>query len=172
MALYYLSDQAQDVLNGRKKRGGKKLKKFALAPARGSFLLLVRLNFLGLAKKLSMAIQKNPNAVMRWWNKLGGDYSKLEKAVRIGKDKPIFKKKSGKIGDVLNDNEINELAESSLAGVSIAAAISSATPIIVSLSKLFKSLGIRLFNKKKRVKPESEPESETEQDEDQNDKRI
>ncbi len=173
MALYYLSDIINDGELGKRKKfklpkpkiklklkGKGKLKKFALAPARASFLLLVKFNILGLAKKLAMGLQKNEAKVRNWWIKLGGDYSKLLKAINQGKNKKIIKRK---MNDTLSDGELS---------FSVAGAISSATPIIVSVNKLFKALDIKLFSRKKKEvetepeqeqEPEAEPEQDTEQ---------
>jgi hypothetical protein len=168
MALYYLSDQLAAELGKRKgkrketikklfKKKGR-LKKYGLAPARASFLLLVSINFLGLAKKFDMAIQKNETKVRNWWEKWGGNYGKLLKAIEKGKNKKIFKSKK-RLGETLSDSELTgEL------GLSVAAAISSATPLLVAVKKLFKALDIKLIGKKK-IKEQPEEEQEQSQDE-------
>jgi hypothetical protein len=84
--------------------GAWRLKNIALAPARGAFLALVRLNVWGLAKLFSIklffvsdavtATQSVPNmwwdlqAKMRngWWN-LGGKWDALVRAIDAGKNK-------------------------------------------------------------------------------------
>lgn len=69
----------------------KKLAKVALAPSRGAFLTLVALNFRGLATRLNKAIGKDSKGVQSVWNRLGGDFSKLQNAVNKAKDKkPLF----------------------------------------------------------------------------------
>jgi hypothetical protein len=70
--------------------GFKPVKTIGLAPARGSFLVLVNLNFRGLAKKLNKLKLKNATKYAEFWTKLGGDVSKLDQAVNKGKNKKAF----------------------------------------------------------------------------------
>lgn len=157
MALFYLSENQSELAKKPKKKlfkgklkeklkGKGKLKKFALAPARASFLALVRFNILRLAEKIKMAYDKSPNDVINFWKKLGGDWTKLKDAVNKG-----LKRKGKRISEVQQELQ-DEL------GFSVAAAISSATPVLVAINKLFKSLNIKLFNKKKQ-KDENDEES-------------
>jgi hypothetical protein len=72
----------------------KALPKISLAPARGAFLGLVALNFRGLATRLDQAIKKDSQKVREFWNKLGGDFSKLKENVDKNKSKkPLFGEK-------------------------------------------------------------------------------
>jgi hypothetical protein len=98
----------------------------ALAPARGSFLLLVGLNFMGLATKLNDAFINKKDATNTWWSKLGGNTNELLRKVEQGaKKKRIF-------GD---DQE-------GAIGVVPAAAASTAAPILVKVATFLKSIGI------------------------------
>jgi hypothetical protein len=98
----------------------------ALAPARGSFLLLVGLNFMGLATKLNDAFKNKKDATNTWWSKLGGNTNELLRKVEQGaKKKRIF-------GD---DQE-------GTMGVVPAAAASTAAPILVKVATFLKSIGI------------------------------
>ena len=98
----------------------------ALAPARGSFLLLVGLNFMGLATKLASAFQTKKDATNTWWSRLGGNTNELLRKVEQGnKKKRIF-------GD---DQE-------GTMGVVPAAAASTAAPILVKVATFLKSIGI------------------------------
>lgn len=98
----------------------------ALAPARGSFLLLVGLNFMGLATKLSSAFQTKKDATNTFWSRLGGNTNELLRKVEQGsKKKRIF-------GD---DQE-------GAIGVVPAAAASTAAPILVKVATFLKSIGI------------------------------
>jgi hypothetical protein len=74
--------------------------KVAAAPARNAFLLLVGLNFIGLATKLDKANFKQPKALMDWWERLGGRIQNLLGMIKRGKDKKrIFGYEySGEIG--------------------------------------------------------------------------
>jgi hypothetical protein len=98
----------------------------ALAPARGSFLLLVGLNFMGLATKLASAFTTKKDATNTWWSRLGGNTNELLRKVEQGsKKKRIF-------GD---DQE-------GTMGVVPAAAASTAAPILVKVATFLKSIGI------------------------------
>jgi hypothetical protein len=98
----------------------------ALAPARGSFLLLVGLNFMGLATKLNDAFKNKKDATNTWWSRLGGNTNELLRKVEQGaKKKRIF-------GD---DQE-------GTMGVVPAAAASTAAPILVKVATFLKSIGI------------------------------
>jgi hypothetical protein len=109
----------------------KKLKKFilriSLAPARGSFLLLVGLNFLGQATKLKNAFTKNANKTKDWWEGLGGNANELLRKVEQGA------KKKRLLGD--EDNN-------SIGAIQFATIIAAATPVIIKLGEFLKSIGI------------------------------
>jgi hypothetical protein len=124
MALYFMSG-----INGKKKKAksgsgsgsGKpkkrKVAKVGLAPARASFLLVVNLNLLGLAKKLALAYRKDPTRVKNFWAKFGGQWSALASAISRGSKQKI----SG-------------------IGIAPAVALATATPIIVVVIPLIKDL--------------------------------
>lgn len=104
------------------KKAGKVVLKFAAAPARNSFLLLVDVNFTGIATKLSDALKKNANGVARFWSSAGGDINALKKAIEKG----AKKKRILGIGAV----------------PALAAPVAAATPILVKLAEFLKSIGI------------------------------
>jgi len=65
--------------------------KVAASPARNAFLLLVGLNFAGLATKLDKANKLQPKALMDWWERLGGRIQNLLGMIERGaKKKRIF----------------------------------------------------------------------------------
>jgi hypothetical protein len=100
--------------------------RISLAPARGSFLLLVGLNFMGLATKLASAFQTKKDATNTWWSRLGGNTNELLRKVEQGsKKKRIF-------GD---DQE-------GTMGVVPAAAAATAAPILIKVATFLKSIGI------------------------------
>jgi hypothetical protein len=107
--------------------------KIALAPARGAFLLLVGLNFTGLATKLKKAFVNNKNKVNDFWNNLGGNTNELLRKVEQGALKnrllgeDVFFPSEGQIGVV---------------AASTAVAVASATPILVKVAKFLTDLGI------------------------------
>ena len=103
------------------KRGKKVgVKKIALAPVRGAFLSLVKLNVFKLADKLAKVYGKNKNAVLSLWLRFGGQSDKLIKAINT---------KKTRIASV-----------GSLTGV--AAIIGAAAPILIEVIKLFKKENI------------------------------
>lgn len=59
----------------------------ALAIPRGAFLTLLRLNVRDLARIMDAANRKNAQNVKARWNKLGGNYTELGKAIQAGKGK-------------------------------------------------------------------------------------
>lgn len=135
---------------GKKKRFPKKIENFinkagnltktvALAPARGSFLLLVNLNFRALSKRLTKLKSKNPNSFAEWWTKLGGDIDKLNKAIEKGSTKkPLFGSKKGVNGIGVDFEYMGE----PVTAATVTAAITSAAGIIAALNKLLKKEGV------------------------------
>jgi len=125
------------------KKGFQKLKGVALAPARAPFILLVDINFRGLARKLSVAREKNADKFQEWWLKVGGNIDKLNKAVDKGKGKkPFLGEKKGVNGIYgIDDNVI--IGYIGVEPVSTGALLTAAAGLIASAGKLFKSLGIK-----------------------------
>lgn len=113
--------------------------RIALAPARGSFLLLVGLNFMGLATKLETAFKNKKDATNKFWSKLGGNTNELLRKTEQGaKKKRIF-------GEYVSEGTM---------GVVPAAAASAAAPILVKVASFFKSINIdpaELANAGKKV---------------------
>lgn len=132
------------------KKGANLVKTVGLSPARGPFLVLVDVNFRGIARKLDEARKKNAAKVNEFWLKLGGDTKVLNRAIDKGKDKkPFFGERvGGATAYIGGENSIMAVDEYDYLGepVSIATAITTATGILVALQKLFKQLGIK--NKK------------------------
>lgn len=86
--------------------GGKSpIKKLTLAPGRGAALLLIGRNFRSLANKLQEAENKKPGSIKQFWNRVGGDYSKLQKAISKGAVKKPFIGE-GEEGEGVNPAEI------------------------------------------------------------------
>jgi hypothetical protein len=107
--------------------------KISLAPARGAFLLLVGLNFTGLATKLKQAFVNNKNKVNDFWNNLGGNTNELLRKVEQGAVKnrllgdDVFFPSEGQIGVV---------------EAATAVTVTAATPILVKVAQFLTSLGI------------------------------
>lgn len=97
----------------------KAIKTIAVAPARGAFLLAVSLNALKLAKRLAQAYKKNPQKIKDFWKKFGGDDEKLKQAIEKGSKSKLSGSHFG----------------------SVAAAIATATPVIVAVIKVLKDIG-------------------------------
>lgn len=95
------NEQQDEMLLSADGKGKKKLKKglkkigrgiatAALAPARAAALSLIRLNYRGNAKKMSLLNTKGEKKVFEKWEKIGGDKDSLKKAIEAGKDKKPF----------------------------------------------------------------------------------
>ena len=124
----------------------KGLPKITLAPARGAFLGLVALNFRGLASRLEQAIKKDSKKVQEFWNKLGGDFSKLKSNVEKNKSKkPLFGAKGLSGINNMGTFEDYFISESFIGvepATTAAAAAATASPILLALEKLLKALKI------------------------------
>jgi hypothetical protein len=86
---------------------------------------LVGLNFGNLAVKLNAADQKDSAALKIWWERLGGQISKLLKQIERGKTKKRVLGLDNMIGDPAT-----------------ATAVATATPILVAVGAFLKSVGI------------------------------
>jgi hypothetical protein len=107
--------------------------KIALAPARGAFLLLVGLNFTGLATKLKQAFVNNKNKVNDFWNNLGGNTNEL-----------LRKVEQGALKNRLLGEDVYFPSEGQIGVVEAATAVTvtAATPILVKVAQFLTSLGI------------------------------
>jgi hypothetical protein len=107
------------------------VKKVTLAPGRGAFLTLVNLNFRGFASRLSKV--KNPAKLKDLWNKLGGNFDKLQNAIRKGATKrPLF------------GGRVNGFEDGQYIGIdpATAAAIAAAAPIVLAVVNFLKKEGV------------------------------
>lgn len=140
------ADKKADRKEKKAKKGGgiikraiKAGKKVALSPARGSFILLVDINFRGIARKLKLAREKDPERYKELWLKLGGDPNKLDKAVATGiNKKPFLGSKKGINGIYTESDYIGVVA-----AATVTTAVTSAAALLAAFNKLFKSLGIK-----------------------------
>jgi hypothetical protein len=107
--------------------------KIALAPARGAFLLLVGLNFTGIATKLKQAFVNNKNKVNDFWNNLGGNTNEL-----------LRKVEQGALKNRLLGEDVYFPSEGQIGVVEAATAVTvaAATPILVKVAQFLTSLGI------------------------------
>jgi hypothetical protein len=123
---------AQTATAAKPKEKKKIVLKIALAPARGSFLLLVGLNFMGLATKLKAAFANRADETQNWWKNLGGNPNELLRKTEQG-----AKKKRIAAADV----EFN--SEGQIGSVTAAAAATAtAAPILIKLAEFLSKLGI------------------------------
>lgn len=116
----------KDRIKGVVKKTVKGGKKIAFAPSRGSFLALVATNVRGLGTKVTAAIKEKPQDVKNIWEKVGGDFSQLQKTAASGAQKRR----------ILGFEEAEGVGSAAAAGTAIA----SAAPIIVFFMDLFKKL--------------------------------
>jgi hypothetical protein len=131
------------------KKAGNAVKTVGMAPARGSFLVLVNKNYKGLATKLNQALEKDPAKVTEFWVKLGGDTKVLQKSINNGKNKKakgIFGISEGEAGEGSGMN-VKEITE----------AVGAASGIIGVVLKLLKSLGIGKKDKPDPLETDKDP---------------
>lgn len=107
--------------------------KIALAPARGSFLLLVGLNFMGLATKLKAAFDNRADETQNWWKNLGGNPNELLRKVEQGAKKKRI---------AATDVEFNSEGQIGVVATTAAAASVTAAPILIKLAEFLSKLGI------------------------------
>jgi hypothetical protein len=124
---------AKAVTTAAPKEKKKIVLKIALAPARGSFLLLVGLNFMGLATKLKNAFSNRADETQNWWKNLGGNPNELLRKVEQGSKK---KKLLGADVEFASEGQVGVVA----AGT--AAAATTAAPILIKLAEFLSKLGI------------------------------
>lgn len=109
-------EQKRDKRKEGRKGKGSKVAKIALAPCRAAFLAIVSLNVFGIATKLN-TISKDK--VSKFWQKFKG------------KDKNIF--------EAINKGKARKESKANgIGAVTAAAAIATATPILVALVAFFK----------------------------------
>jgi hypothetical protein len=124
---------AQTAPAAKPKEKKKIVLKIALAPARGSFLLLVGLNFMGLATKLKNAFTNRADDTQNWWKNLGGNPNELLRKVEQG-----AKKKRIAAADV----EFSSEGQIGVVATGTAAAAATAAPILIKLAEFLSKLGI------------------------------
>jgi hypothetical protein len=149
MKIQYLTGTPEMEYIGKKRKdkpgAGKKI---LLAPVRGAFLSIVKLNGRGLAHKLSLALAKDPETTKAFWEKLGGKFETLKKDIDKGKNKrPLFgesKKTRGVkgMGFYPNDTEDSYIGAAGVDDAAIVAFIAAATPALIAVSNLFKKNNI------------------------------
>ena len=120
-------------------------KTVSLAPARVSFVGLVKLNGLGLATQLSKLYTSKGREGLDWWQKIGGNRDELIKAIQDG-----AKKKALLSGIEEESESYNEIFKgysgdgvSDIGAVGIATAIASATPILLQVKSVLAKAGIK-----------------------------
>jgi hypothetical protein len=124
---------AQAAPPAKPKEKKKIVLKIALAPARGSFLLLVGLNFMGLATKLKTAFTNKADETQNWWKNLGGNPNELLRKTEQGAKK---KRILGADVEFASEGQIGVVATGT------AAAAATAAPILIKLAEFLAKLGI------------------------------
>lgn len=81
MALSRLSGISSPMVDYSGMGGVNLIKKVSLALPRNAFLLLVRLNPFKIGSKMKQANSISPSKTREWWEKFGGSYSSLVKAI-------------------------------------------------------------------------------------------
>lgn len=116
-----------------KKEKKKIVLNIALAPARGAFLLLVGLNFMGLASKLKKAFDNRADATQNFWKNLGGNPNEFLRKVNQGATK---KRILGTDVEFLSEGQVGVIATGT------AAASVTAAPILIKVAEFLAKLGI------------------------------
>lgn len=131
-----VKEAAKDVATKAKEIG----KDVAFAAPRNAFLVLVKLNGLGLATKLDKAQAKSAASdakMIKIWKKFGGDPKALKDAIGKGKKKkPIGAKK-----DKISGLDVDGIGVEPVT-TTVVASITAAMPIILAVTALFKELGV------------------------------
>lgn len=131
-----LKKVVKKVATNVKKAGGKVVKavvKVAASPVRGMFLLLCKFNVLKLGDKITKAIAKDRKKIADFWEgKFKGKMSELEAAAKSGAGRAEAKK-----GDTISGIDQNG---AEVGAVSVAAALATATPIIIAVLPLLKDI--------------------------------
>lgn len=106
-------------------------KKIALAPARGAFLAIVRLNVRKTAVKLWRSLQdpERKKRLSRKWCRLGGSFRKLEQAINKGAAKHNRR----------NQIKGYEMNDPAMIGVPLATMLAAAAPILAALKEFLGS---------------------------------
>lgn len=118
------------------------VKKLALAPARNAFLLMVKLNFRGLASKLAAA---NRSKVEHTWKRLGGSPSALYAAIGKGRLTKAAVKGLSSLNGIGTVDGVGALP--------LATALALAGPILAAFAAILKAV---------KAKPEETGASESE----------
>lgn len=135
----------QDIPKAAEKlaQGGKTL---SLAPARVSFMGLVKINGLGLASNLKSLYDKKGREGLDFWKKLGGNTDDLIKAIQDGATKK--KILAGVEEERASEREIFDGYSGdgvdTMGAVGIAAAVASATPILLQVKNILNKAGIKV----------------------------
>jgi hypothetical protein len=109
-----------------KQERGSLVAKVAASPARAAFLVLVKLNFLKLKDKLKKAQAKNPEGLYRFWSKFGGSKTTIKNVI------------SG-----YDPNNVGSLGLGAIGALpAVAAALATATPVLIAVAKFLKESGI------------------------------
>lgn len=111
----------------------KVLVKVAAVPARNAFLLLVKLNFQGLAVKLSNSLINNTAGVQKIWTSVGGKFDSLKKAIEQGSRK-------APVENITDEQAV--VQQEAIGEVTAAAAIAAAAPILLKVTSFLKRAGI------------------------------
>jgi len=118
--------ERKQVIKNKLKKRGKLLLKWnpATITARNAFLLIVKLNLFRIATRLNQMLQIDSSKLEKFWKGIGGNWNSLQKNISQGKNK----RQKNKVGVVV--------------AAGTAAAVVSATPIVLKIVKLLKSVGI------------------------------
>ena len=110
-------EAARKAREEKRKNKGSNVGFIALAPARAAFLGLVSINAFKLGTRLAEAWRKDKSKVVKFWIKFSGKEKALKEAIEKG-------------------------SKAQLGVITAAAAVATATPILIALAALFKELKV------------------------------
>jgi len=117
--------------------------KGSLALPRNSFLLLIKVNMFQMGRHLFEQAQNESgkNKLKEFWHKLGGKWGSLAKAINAGYHHYLFEHKKKFPPNMHN---ISGVSEGYVGVAPVAAAIATATPILLAAIKVLGEMGVHI----------------------------
>lgn len=158
-AKQHLKDVKKEIRKARKEDGrgfirkvGKGMKAAAMLPVRAAFLMLMNINFRGLATRLYNNPEAYEKFLKKWKNIFGGKEAKLKIAITKGQvHKPLFGSKKTNASIEVQTPEVQEDVEGFLGSLGVeptttaaAAAITAASSALAALTQILKDFGVNV----------------------------
>lgn len=155
----HLKEVKKEIRKARKEDGrgffrkiGKGIKSATMLPVRAAFLMLMNLNFRGLASRLYENKEAYDKFLKKWKNVFGGKEPKLKIAITKGQaKKPLFGSKKTNASVAANAVEVQQDVEGFLGALGVepttttaAAAMAAASSALAALTKILKAMGVNV----------------------------